>query len=652
MAEVLANGVTLHVQRLGGGDATPVVFLHGLVMDNLSSWYFTVANRVAARAPALLYDLRGHGRSERPAGGYSMADMVADLAALLDAEGADRVQLVGNSFGGQLALAFAVTHPQRVDRIALVDAHIGGSGWGDRMVDTLSLEGEERDRVIAREFASWLGRHSERKRNRLARSAEALVHGTSLLADLRSSPTLDADALARIACPVLAIYGQESDVLDDGRALADALPACELRVLPGCSHSVLWEATDTVRDALIAWSTPKPPARALTVGPGSRRYLFVVPPLAGHINPAVSVAESLRARGHRVAWVGHRTMLGRLLPADSTVFALDDEVPTDIADRASARAHATRGAERLKFLWEEFFVPLARAMRPGVEAAVDAFEPEVMIVDQQAIAGALVARKRELPWATLATTSADLVDPLAGLPKVRAWLDGLLADLSREAGLEQIAGGDRSPRRVIAFTSAELLGDVPLGDEVALVGPATARRPQPTPFPWEQLQPRKRILVSLGTVNAGAGARFYGEVATAAAQLDAQVILVAPADAVPEPPAGMIVADFVPQLALLPELDAVVCHAGHNTVVESLGHGLPLVVAPIKDDQPVIADQVVRAGAGIRVKFGRVRAAQLADAVTRVLTEPEFRRAAERIRDSLAAAGGAERAADLLEELS
>lgn len=652
MAEVRANGVALHVQRLGDGDAPPVVFLHGLVMDNLSSWYFTVANRVAARARVLLYDLRGHGRSERPAGGYSMADMVADLAALLDAEGAERAQLVGNSFGGQLALAFAATHPERVDRIALVDAHIGGSGWGDRMVDTLSLEGEERDRVIARELASWLGRHSERKRNRLARSAEALVYGTSLLADLRSSPTLDADALARISCPVLAIYGEKSDVLDDGRALATALPACELRVLPGCSHSVLWEATDTVRDALITWSTPRPPARALTVGPGSRRYLFVVPPLAGHINPAVSVAESLRARGHEVAWVGHRTMLGRLLPADSHVFALDDEVPTDIADRASARAHATRGAERLKFLWEEFFVPLARAMRPGVEAAVDAFDPDVMIVDQQAIAGALVARKRQLPWATLATTSADLVDPLAGLPKVRAWLDGLLAELSREAGLEPIAGGDRSPQRVIAFTSAELLGDVALGDEVALVGPATARRPQATPFPWDRLEERPRVLVSLGTVNAGAGARFYGEVARAAAQLDAQVILVAPADAVPEPPAGMIVADFVPQLALLPKLDAVVCHAGHNTVVETLGHGLPLVVAPIKDDQPVIADQVVRAGAGIRVKFGRVRAAKLADAITRVLTEPEFRRAAERIRDSLAAAGGADRAADLLEELS
>ena len=64
MAEVEVRGLKLHVQRLGEG-GRPVVFLHGLVMDNLSSWYFTVANPVAQQRSVLLYDLRGHGRSGR-----------------------------------------------------------------------------------------------------------------------------------------------------------------------------------------------------------------------------------------------------------------------------------------------------------------------------------------------------------------------------------------------------------------------------------------------------------------------------------------------------------------------------------------------------------------------------------------------------------
>ena len=86
MAEVTANGLRFHYQSLGAGrgDDRLVVFLHGLVMDNLSSWYFTVANPVAMRTEVLLYDLRGHGKTERPKTGYTVSDHVDDLAALLD----------------------------------------------------------------------------------------------------------------------------------------------------------------------------------------------------------------------------------------------------------------------------------------------------------------------------------------------------------------------------------------------------------------------------------------------------------------------------------------------------------------------------------------------------------------------------------------
>ena len=246
MADVVANGVRHHVQRLGRG--APVVFLHGLVMDNLSSFYFTLANPIAARAEAILYDLRGHGLSERPPTGYAVADLVADLHALLAAlDVSAPIGLVGNSFGGLLALAFAARYPDRVARLALIDAHDGTAGWAAQMASTLLLRGDARDEKIAANFAAWLGRHSERKRTRLAAAAEALVEHTSLVADLRASPALSPGELARIHCPTLALYGERSDVRDRGEALARLLPACELRLVPGCTHSVLWEATAEVR---------------------------------------------------------------------------------------------------------------------------------------------------------------------------------------------------------------------------------------------------------------------------------------------------------------------------------------------------------------------------------------------------------------------
>jgi MGT family glycosyltransferase len=113
----------------------------------------------------------------------------------------------------------------------------------------------------------------------------------------------------------------------------------------------------------------------------------------------------------------------------------------------------------------------------------------------------------------------------------------------------------------------------------------------------------------------------------------------------------MIVRPFVPQLALLPHVHAVVSHAGHNTVCESLANALPLVVLPIKDDQPVVAEQVERAGVAVRLRFGRVRAEELRSAVNRALDDQAMREAALRVQRGFEAAGGAARAATLLEEL-
>ena len=84
---------------------------------------------------------------------------------------------------------------------------------------------------------------------------------------------------------------------------------------------------------------------------------------------------------------------------------LDDHVPEERWAQGNAQARAVRGLAAFQFLWEEFFIPLARGMMAGVESAVQAIEPDVLVVDQQAVAGALVARRREMRWATLATTS-------------------------------------------------------------------------------------------------------------------------------------------------------------------------------------------------------------------------------------------------------
>lgn len=383
------------------------------------------------------------------------------------------------------------------------------------------------------------------------------------------------------------------------------------------------------------------------------RFLFVVPPATGHVNPTVSVARALEKRGHAVAWAAHPGHVRPLLPPGATLLPLDDALPGEDYERLRARSLEVRGPAAFKFLWEEVFLPLGRVMQPGVEAAVAAFAPDALVVDQQALAGAIVARRRGLPWATFVTTSATVVDALDTLPRVRAWLEERLADLQREAGLEVLPEGTISPARVIVFSTPALVGnDHSFPSHYAFVGPSIADRPDVVDFPWEALGDQPKVLISLGTVNAERGGRFYREAVEAVRGEPLQAIFAAPPERVGEVPENVIVRGYVPQLKLLPRLDAVVCHAGHNTVAEALAHGLPLVVAPIKDDQPVVAEQVERAGAGIRVRFGRVRVDGLRAAIREVLADPAYREAAARIRASFVAAGGAARAAELLEGLT
>lgn len=393
------------------------------------------------------------------------------------------------------------------------------------------------------------------------------------------------------------------------------------------------------------------------------RFLFVVPPLTGHTNPTVAVGTELLARGHEVAWCGYPGFLTPLLPADAAIIPAGKDLPPALVGSIEQRSQGLRGAAAFKFLWEDFLGPLAHAMVDGVDAAVSLFAPDVMVVDQQTVAGALVARRHGIAWATSATTSADLIDPFGGLPKLRDWSDQHLTSFATAHGA---TGYDATPEAlrfsdqlVVAFTTLELVGEALVtSSPVAFVGPAFAGRPAPDEFPWDWLgdagndQLPPLVLVSLGTVSTDAGERFFRAAVEAFGDGPYRAIVVAPPEVFPAGVSpNVMVRRRVPQVALLPRVAVVVSHAGHNTVCETLAHGIPLVVAPIRDDQPVVAAQVVAAGAGIRVKFARVRPDDLRSAVDTVLGEPSFRVSADRIAASFRAAGGESAAASHLEAL-
>ncbi|QKW23073.1 glycosyltransferase family 1 protein [Kitasatospora sp. NA04385] len=380
------------------------------------------------------------------------------------------------------------------------------------------------------------------------------------------------------------------------------------------------------------------------------RFLLVVPPLAGHVNPAAGIADELLARGHEVAWTGTETMFRPLLGPDARVFGTGNRM---------FRAMGGHGLASLRSLWEGFVVPYARFTLKPLDAVVREFRPDALLVDQHTPAGALVAHRHGLPWATLAPGAMELGRPYRHLPRVEAWTAGLLAGLWERAQLPagEFTDPRCSPHLVLATTGRALLGALPPLPQLAAVGPVLTARPASPAFPWERLEPgRRTVLVTMGSMSDAVGVDFLHRTVAALALLGdgVRAVVASPRGALPAAlPDSVTVVDRAPVLELLSggRLDAVLCHGGMNTVVESLAHGVPVLAAPIRNDQPFVAQRVVEAGAGLRVPFARVSPPVIAERLRRVLDEPSHRAAAESIGRQLLSGGGASAAADRMEAL-
>jgi pimeloyl-ACP methyl ester carboxylesterase len=136
MERVTANDVTLAGRVWPGGGSPPgrtVVGIHGLTANH-TCWQ-PMAEAIAGAHRLIAYDLRGRGDSDKPAAGYSLAHHGADLLGLLDHFGVPRAVLMGHSLGASIAVRFAVHHPDRVERLILLD---GGLDVRAEVLDSLA----------------------------------------------------------------------------------------------------------------------------------------------------------------------------------------------------------------------------------------------------------------------------------------------------------------------------------------------------------------------------------------------------------------------------------------------------------------------------------------------------------------------------------
>ncbi|MCE6996432.1 glycosyltransferase [Saccharothrix sp. S26] len=369
------------------------------------------------------------------------------------------------------------------------------------------------------------------------------------------------------------------------------------------------------------------------------RFLLVVLPLQGHLYPMLAIGQELARAGHDVVWCGPENVLRPLVGPDATVH------PTGVR---AYRRYDEVGMAGLRALWDGYLIPFARFTIGPVDEAVLAHRPDVVVTEQYALAGGLVAHRRGVRWATLCTGTLELTPP-ADLPEFDAFVADRVARVVAMAGLPADAPVDPrfSPHLVIALMTRGLVGDVELPERTVLTGAALGPRPNAPDFPWHRWDPdRRHVLVTVGTLVGHMIGDFYERAAAVLAPMadEVQAVFVTSGVAAESFPDNAITAELVPMLDLMPKLDALVCHAG-GAVNEALTFGVPMVVAPVRAEQVALARQVARSKAGIEVPILDVTVAELDAAVRAVLDEPVYRDNARRIAAEFAAAGGAASAA-------
>lgn len=410
----------------------------------------------------------------------------------------------------------------------------------------------------------------------------------------------------------------------------------------------------------------------------------VAPAFYSHFSALAALSLELLKRGHRVTFLQRPDAAAYLKDARIGFHAVgaDTHPPGSLA--ASLRRAANPGGP---LGLRQVILDMARGTEMlcrELPAALHGLGVDALLADQMEAAGGLVAEALGLPFVSVACAmpvNREPGIPLAVMPfayadteqaaqvvegstRVYDWMmrphGAVIAAQARRLGLSNRSGLHEclSPLAQVSQTTAAF--DFPrraLPPHFHHVGPLRAAADTgataPTPLPSIDAG-RPFVFASLGTLQ---GHRFgiFKRVAKACRRLDAQLLVAhcggldaAQEEALKRAGASWVCA-FAPQRQALAQADAVVSHAGINTVMDAVEARTPILAMPVTFDQPGTATRVLHAGIGLRASARLAGPGTIERQLRRLFDEPQFGEQLDVQAASLAQAGGTPRAADIVE---
>jgi pimeloyl-ACP methyl ester carboxylesterase len=255
MPKIDRDGVSIYYEVQGSGP--PLLLTHGY--SSTSAMWQGQIDALSRDHRLVLWDMRGHGQSDYPddPGAYSEALTVGDMAAILDAVGAERAIVGGLSLGGYMSLAFYRAHPERVRALLIIDT---GPGFKkDEPRDAWNKRAHETAERFEREGLDVLKSASRERSTVTHRNAKGLALAARGMLTQRDARVIE--LLPEIKVPSLVVVGaDDAPFLAASDYMAAKIPGARKVVIPSAGHAVNIDQPQAFVDAVVPFLKSLPQA--------------------------------------------------------------------------------------------------------------------------------------------------------------------------------------------------------------------------------------------------------------------------------------------------------------------------------------------------------------------------------------------------------